>query len=186
MDFLEKNLEDIIYENANTKEGRKLLKERGLDLCGRTYRQVSMGKYGIADLVNIHAFSDRIRKGFSAHYLYVNIIELKKDIVNIDTLLQAVGYKKAVDEYLEGYCAKTWEDYEVSITLIGQKLETDSNFVFLLNELDWLHAYTYSYSINVLNFEERYGWYKPNALDGNTVSKLKSPKINEIADIFRQ
>lgn len=186
MNFLEKDLEDIIYENANTVEGRKLLEERGLEFSGHTYRQVSMGKYGIADLVNIHAYSDRIRKGHSAHYLDVNVIELKKDIINIDTLLQAVGYKKAVEEYFDNYCSKAWDVLDVKVTLIGKKIEIESNFVFLLDELDWLHAYTYSYSINGLHFEERYGWYKPNALDGNTVLKLQSPKIHEIADAFRQ
>lgn len=187
MKFLEKNLEDLIYENANTEEGQKLLEERGLDLRGRTYRQVSMGKYGIADLINIFASTERIQKGFSVHHLIVDIIELKKDIVNVDTLLQAVGYKKAVDEYLDGYCAKAWDDYEVRVTLIGQKLETSSNFVFLLNELDWVKVYTYSYSIKGLMFTDESGrWYKKDALDKEIIHKITHPRKKELADIFRK
>jgi len=186
MNFLEKDLEDIIYENANTVEGRELLRERGLDLGGHTYRQVSMGKYGIADLVNIFACTERINKGFSVHHLIVDIIELKKDIVNVDTLLQAAGYKKAVEEYFYEYCSKAWDDFEVRVTLIGQKLETASNFVFLLDELDWVRVYTYSYSIRGLEFQENGTWYKKNALDNKIIQRITNPSRKEVADIFHK
>lgn len=42
MNFLEKDLEEIIYENANTENGKKFLAERGLELRGHTFRQVNL------------------------------------------------------------------------------------------------------------------------------------------------
>lgn len=52
-DFLEKTLEDIIFETSNDD-----LKERGLWICGNKKRQVKIGNYGIADLItcNIERF----------------------------------------------------------------------------------------------------------------------------------
>jgi hypothetical protein len=38
MEFKEQTLEDIIWENIQTPNGRKLLKERGLDVGGYFYR----------------------------------------------------------------------------------------------------------------------------------------------------
>lgn len=46
MNFLEKNLEDIIYETNN-----KYLRERGLFINGIKKRQLRIGNYGIADIV---------------------------------------------------------------------------------------------------------------------------------------
>ena len=46
MKFLEKDLEQIIFES-----GRDSLRERGLSISGKLLRQLRIGNYGIADLV---------------------------------------------------------------------------------------------------------------------------------------
>ena len=46
MSFLEKDLEDIIFETDND-----LLFEHGLFIDGQKKRQVRIGNYGIADLI---------------------------------------------------------------------------------------------------------------------------------------
>ena len=46
MKFLEKDLEEIIFETSN-----KELNERGLFVYGKKYRQLRIGNYGVADLV---------------------------------------------------------------------------------------------------------------------------------------
>ena len=48
MKFLEKDLEDIIFEAP-----REELAKRGLHIEGKMYRQLRIGNYGIADLVTI-------------------------------------------------------------------------------------------------------------------------------------
>lgn len=54
MDFLEKDLEDLIYEASQTEEGRSKLVSRGLyPLRCPLKRQVPLGSYGIADLVEV-------------------------------------------------------------------------------------------------------------------------------------
>ena len=53
MDFLEKDLEDIIWNAQSTREGREKLKSRGLNIQGKVFRQPNLGEYGIPDLVSI-------------------------------------------------------------------------------------------------------------------------------------
>ena len=64
MKFLEKDLEQIIYESSN-----KLLREKGLNIRGKKYRQLRIGNYGIADIISVRRYED---------CLYINIYELKK------------------------------------------------------------------------------------------------------------
>src|SRR5689334_20163596 len=98
MRFLEKNLEDIIYE-ADLDS----LHSRGLTIHGKRLRQVKIGNYGIADLITIerdvfnyaYAVQDTIKP-----FITVTVFELKKEIVNIHTFLQAVKYLKGIKRYL--------------------------------------------------------------------------------------
>lgn len=53
MDFLEKDLEDIIWNASQTDIGREELKKRGLEIHGKMYRQVNLGDYGRCDLLTI-------------------------------------------------------------------------------------------------------------------------------------
>ena len=46
MKFLENDLEEIIYTS-----GRDVLEQRGLTINGKLLRQVKIGNYGIADLI---------------------------------------------------------------------------------------------------------------------------------------
>ena len=53
MDFLEKDLEDIIWDASKTNEGRSILSKRGLDIEGKMFRQVSLAEYGRIDLASV-------------------------------------------------------------------------------------------------------------------------------------
>jgi hypothetical protein len=55
MNFLEKNLEDIIFETHENK-----LRDRGLEISGKKLRQLRIGNYGIADMITY----TRIKKYF--------------------------------------------------------------------------------------------------------------------------
>lgn len=146
MKFLEKDLEDIIYESCKTIHGRESLVCRGLDsIDGISYfsRQVRVGNYGIADLVTLIRFEKTI---------YVNIYELKKDVVNIDTLIQCSRYAKGI----KGYMNSRFRGCRVHVhcTLIGRYIDENSDWVYLFNSvIENTTIYTYKYGIDGLNFE---------------------------------
>lgn len=145
MDFLEKDLEEIIF-NATDKE----LWSRNLFVYGKKYRQLSIGTYGVADLV----FVSR-----TPYELIINIVELKKDKIGISAFLQALGYAKGIKRYLD--FRNFSFDYIIKITLIGRSLDKNSTFSFLPdmlnhfnNDVDeqFLENYTYEYGLSGIMF----------------------------------
>jgi hypothetical protein len=162
MEFLEKDLEEIIYLSDKFR-----LEERGLSLHGKLKRQLRIGNYGIADLVEItrpHCENNIFYKGS------INILELKKDKIGVSTFFQALNYLQGIKTYLE---QRSFEDYfNFKITLIGKDLDINSSFVFLgdiFNE-DFnctefscyskvkIELFTYSYGIYGIEFKEVSGY----------------------------
>ena len=156
MNFLEKDLEDIIYEASQTKEGRNLLKDRNLQIrpIGKMFRQVRLGTYGIADLVDV-SIQSAIYNGMRLRYLCVDIIELKRGVIDYSALGQACRYLTAIKELRQSINHKKFYEYNFHITLIGSKFDNkdDDSFVFLYNELnDVVDAFTYNYTFNGISF----------------------------------
>ena len=70
MNFLEQDLESIIYKTPND-----ILRSRGLDIIdGHKKRQVNFKDFGIADLVTIN-------KSENGTFV-INVFELKKEEIN--------------------------------------------------------------------------------------------------------
>lgn len=166
MNFLEKDLEEIIY-NAD----REKLSERGLYISATEIlkRQLKIGNYGIADLVSFkrpyfHKYLKETCKGS------ISVYELKKDRISISTFLQAVNYLHGIKRYLEKKGIS--ENYDYNIVLIGKEFDDNSSFVYLpeiLNTFSYidnidrpcifnLNLYTYSYDIDGLKFNEISGY----------------------------
>ena len=184
MDFLEKNLEDIIFEAAQTEEGRTQLQERGLDLHGLTLRQVCLGD-GIADLVNI---STDGKKG--SRVLKVSVIELKKEELNIHTLIQSVKYLHAINDIIHRVksCSKgekpTWYCVAPSIILIGKSITADLKM--LLPVISPIEVYTYSYTMNGVSFNYVTPDYNNSrCISQRLLERVCSPSINDIRNILR-
>lgn len=85
MDFLEKDLEDIIYDSLINDYD--CLIERGFhnsfeysyeEQNLRGFRQLKIGNYGIADIVTVSKLYD-MQNGKLLPYLNIDIYELKKD-----------------------------------------------------------------------------------------------------------
>lgn len=160
MNFLEKDLETIIYDS-----NKKKLEERGLRLTGKLIRQLRIGNYGISDLVEVN--SDYLN-GY--RYLDINVIEIKKDEINLNTFLQALGYAKGIQKYLED--VRDFYRYTLRITLIGRLLDKSNNFLYLtdlinsntpdLGSINSVSYYTYSYELEGLKFTGEYGYYLTN------------------------
>jgi hypothetical protein len=145
MKFLEKDLEEIIYTADKAELGKK-----GLDITGKIFRQLNIGNYGISDLIEVNRYGQT---------LCITIYELKKEVVNVSTFLQAVRYAKGVSRYLT--IRKPLMDIEIRICLIGKKLDLQSSFSFLesiipmeLTEGRFLTIKTYDYSINGITFTD--------------------------------
>lgn len=171
MNFLEKDLEEIIY-----KADKAELSERGLNIKGKLFRQLRIGDYGIADLVSfermpavvaIHSEDyaqwkkgdrDMVREG----RLIVTIYELKKDKIGVSAFLQAIGYLKGLDRYLSS------RDIQITpkIVLIGKSLDTSSTFSYLTDYVynvdceSFVESITYDYGMNGVSFNSHGGYHQ--------------------------
>lgn len=152
MTFLEKDLEQIIYES-----GRDLLEEKGLLIDGKLMRQVRIGNYGIADLISIiKPVYDWDKYGKKTSFIEGNITiyELKKEKIGISALLQAVRYARGIQRYLKQ--RDKHHLFKLSICLIGNDIDESGSFIYLPSLLDTqcfgLSFYTYTIDINGLKF----------------------------------
>ncbi len=191
MDFLEKNLEDIIFEAAQTKDGRIALRERGLEfpIEGKLYRQVNLGGYGIADLINVHIETSPIPGTKNTfRELNVEIIELKRGEIKQSALNQSCRYAKAV-RILAKMCSKNIDNINVHITLIGSSVDdsSDTSFVYLYNEMEeFVDIYKYSYKFDGIEFEYiTHDWVKTNSnFPKDLISALHEPGIRTLKSIL--
>lgn len=159
MEFLEKDLEQIIYES-----GSEQLLEKGLYVYGKRKRQLKIGNYGVADMVTIV----RPNYNFTFKEAYKGIItvyEFKKDKVSVSTFLQAIRYLKGIQRYLES--RGKMELYNYQIVLVGREMDLSSSFSYLTDMISSnlyevgindenkfsLDVYTYKYKIDGLEFE---------------------------------
>ncbi len=145
MDFSEQNLEGIIWDNIPSRDK---LTERGLDEFNGFFnakRQLRIGNYGIADIITQH------RQRYKNQL--IKVWELKKSLINRDTLLQSVRYSKGVMEYI-----KTYKPYscKLEIVLIGRNIDTVNDWIYLFdifNLWDFVFIYKYSYGIDGIEFK---------------------------------
>jgi hypothetical protein len=164
MNFLEKDLEQIVYD-----ADKELLAEKGLTINGKLIRQLRIGNYGITDLVEYRRpyyckCYESVQKG------EITVYELKQNKIGISTFLQALGYLKGIKEYLK--CKNMEDNYNYSIVLIGKELDRNSTYHYLTdflsnssNDIDIdadsilsLHNYTYEYGLNGIEFKRQHGW----------------------------
>lgn len=170
MTFLEKDLEEIIYETY--KSDPIGLKKRGLYLNGIIKRQLRIGNYGIADLVTFERdidyeyspdrFIDKddvetmIFECYTTPKLIVTVYELKKDKIGISAYLQALKYIKGIKRYLD----EREFNYDVgyNIVLIGKELDTSGSFCFIPDFSSNVEFYTYNYDLDGLKFKNKKGY----------------------------
>lgn len=151
MDFLEKDLEDIIYNAGNTN-----LNERGLPISGHMKRQVYIGNYGIADIITFERgkYNKKTKKHESST---LTIYELKKGEINNAALLQGVRYAKGSSSYL---FKRTKGNilFNVKIVIIGRKISTHDDNVYLTDFCNAIDYYKYNYLIDGLYFDKISGY----------------------------
>lgn len=160
MNFLEKDLEDIVFEATFDQ-----LHERGLFVKGKKFRQLRIGNYGIADMVTLerpyfHSGIETIFKGC------ITIYEFKKDEINLGTFNQIIRYAKGVKQYLEK--REMQNLYNIELVTIGKSICKNSNFCYITDlfnndlcevslynqSLISFSSYLYNYNIDGLSFEQ--------------------------------
>ena len=165
MDFLEKDLEEIVF-NAD----RELLSDKGLEISGKLLRQFKIGNYGIADLISIErSYHDSllcIRNKISP-ILIITVYELKKGNISISAFLQAIRYVKGIKRFLDK--RKFSFDIIYRIVLIGKNLDLNSAYSYVsdlipenIDNSMFLRNFTYSYNINGILFSEESGYKLTN------------------------
>lgn len=156
MEFLERDLENILYEELQTEKGYEALHERGLNICYSPdsftcKRQLKIGNYGICDLITFSRFLPCNEGGMHNNSsVFIEIIELKKGAIGIDALIQASRYLKGVKKYMQTNYSSIKPNY--SITLIGRSINLD-DWVYLTDLVPSLNIQTYSYGIDGIKFK---------------------------------
>lgn len=171
MNFLEKDLEQIIWESDNNE-----LYERGLMIQGKKYRQLRIGEYGIADLVTVERGRklDFYGEKITERGLIISIYELKKERIGISAFFQAIGYAKGIKYFLDKN--KPSINYEIQIYLVGNNVDTTGSFIFLpdlINKdsdeysftriLTNVRYFTYSYKLDGMYFTEESEYHLTNS-----------------------
>lgn len=175
MKFLEKHLEQIIWESSDSQ-----LDNVNLPISGKRYRQLKIGNYGIADIVTVrrtHAVDyNKMITRYDRNIFYITVYELKRDIVNVNSFLQAINYVLGIKRYLKKRGIFEKHKFIFSIVLIGESVEKDSSFIYLPELLsinndddDYelyytetgldLSIYTYTYNIDGICFELQSDYY---------------------------
>lgn len=165
MKFLEKDLEQIIFETNKTT-----LYSKGLFLIGKPYRQLRIGNYGIADLV----YFQRPKRHLGVDFLRgcITIVELKQNKINVSAFFQALRYAKGISRYLEKRGFSVDDYFDFKIVLIGSEIDLNSDVVYLpdlFKESKYdrfnhhetqtsIELYTYNMDINGLSFKEYFGY----------------------------
>jgi len=173
MDFLEKDLEDIIWENLGKENVRKLY-DKGLDLFSiineinssqdiiesplMKYRQLKIGNYGIADIVLVEKNYDYGFKGEIVPGIDIYIIELKKGKIDLNAIKQTYRYKIGIERYLRQRGIKL-HNIKIYPVVIGKKINEDHDWVYMAESLDNLRVFSYNYAIDGLSFEEETFYY---------------------------
>lgn len=142
-DFLEKTLEDIVFEN------KSIIHTKGFPKFKKNvFRQVAMPSGRKIDI-----FSYEIKDG----KLYADIFELKLDRINTDAVCQAYNYFSELFQVIEG----GFRSFDIHIVLIGRKYDT----IDIFNKMNLSYScYTYDYTMDGIMFtchRERNEKFKP-------------------------
>ena len=168
MEFLEKDLEQIIFETNNAT-----LQERSLWLRGKRFRQLKIGNYGIADIVTIDRPFRMDRDNIHIKGI-IQVVELKKDKIGVSAFMQALGYAKGISSYLEK--RDLLDLFTVEIVLVGKYIDKNSSFIYLVDLMQQseeryvgdgnnnicISCYTYNMNIDGLTFESHSGYKLTN------------------------
>lgn len=143
-DFLEKTLEDIIYNNRDVIHSRGLSK-----IKSNAYRQVILPSGKKIDILGFE-----IKSGV----LCCDIYELKREVINADAICQAFNYYTELKFITKNF----FSNIDAKIIMVGRKYEP----VSIINALPVpIDVFTYEYYMDGIVFNEvsdRYTSFTPH------------------------
>lgn len=162
MTFLEKDLENIIWETDNMK-----LRSKNFKIYGKKFRQLKIGNYGILDLMTVEKrYNFCYDTETERPYLDITIYELKKEKVGISAFLQALRYVKGVKTYITERTTNI--DMKFHIILCAKEVDLNSSFIYLTdfieeseNPNDMLNSllvYSFEYTVDGIWFKNHKGY----------------------------
>jgi hypothetical protein len=189
MEFLEKDLEDLIHEASQTDKGRSILFNRGLPVNRKLKRQFKIGKYGVIDLIcsSYEPIPDKVS---------ISIYELKKDRLKPKHLIQLCRYITGIKRFTQVSPPFFGSNVEVNGYLIGKDIYQESDFCFLCNQLDEsikLFDYEFDLQDGLIFNEISKEWKMTNDFGASNIDQLStlydglySPYNKEISICSRQ
>lgn len=161
MNILEKDIEQLIWDGYHKDPAT--LKDKGLELKGKMFRQVNLLDYGIIDLMVVELVRSASGK---SKYINIEILELKKDAIDVTAVMQAYRYVTGIQNlFLYEYDLENHMT-EISVSVIGNTFNSNGDFPFFVNNKSYdLNLYTYSLDFeHGLRFDQvSTNWRKTNA-----------------------
>lgn len=164
MKFLEKDLEEIVFNSEN-----KNLLKRGLEIYGNKLRQKKVGNYGITDIISYYKeydyFDDYVfnpeKKAFDCNLriipsLVIDVFELKQEKIGVSAFLQCCNYVKGIKDYLE---KRDFNNYRINIILIGKTIDVSGSICYLPDIFDNVTFYNYDYNIDGISFKKKQRYF---------------------------
>lgn len=178
MKFLERDLEDILYNyTAACNQSGFITPPYDFVGAGKMFRQVNLGGYGVADLVEVVI----VRDDAGRRHLFINIIECKQNQIDIFAYMQVKRYKAAFLELLADINLSN-TSVHVHTVLVGKSIEEDSDFVFLLNDDRFCTVFRYAYSHDGIKFTlEPNIWFRPEGY-GSKLRENAAAAIRELLE----
>jgi len=155
----EKELEDYLFDwSPNSpyeeEEGHPL----GID-HGNIFRQVNIKGYGVIDLLSVKIECE----GELIPSIIIDIIELKKGVIDYNALGQISRYKVALEKFIselrEEKGFKYFKNLEIRGILVGDNINLNGDLCYAIQSIPWLSLYTYDIGLREgISFELSYGW----------------------------
>lgn len=157
MDFLEKDLEEILY-----RADPVAVKERGLHCFEHDtlLRQFCLGSYGIIDLLGI-------RGTYNGHRS-ITIYELKNKTIDAAAFWQLMRYMRGLEHFIDSKMNVRPHKYYIHGVLIGKTIDTSGEVCYMPDIMGNVSMYTYSYSLTGMRFNCESGFKLTNPGKVNT------------------
>lgn len=154
MDFLEKDLEQIIFETDN-----KEITKRGLFITGKKFTQIPLGNYGRLDLVTI---SRHVGWESQPATVMITIYEFKKDCVDVSAFLQVLKYFKGIERWFNQKDRFSDCIIEFKVVLVGKSVVLNNSLVYITDLCEDICFYTYSYEFDGIRFKKHSDYHLEN------------------------
>jgi hypothetical protein len=186
MPLSEKELETFLWEHPAACATRGLAIDYNFYRFGRRYHKQSLGPYGIAPLVSVRYWPPE-------RTYYVQVLVFTRSALTTALYQQAKRYQTGLRDALRRAlrAADITAAIELSCVLIGQRVHLKDDFVYALNLDTSCQAFTYTYSVNGLSFENvGRGWHRAGSEDNAALVQLAadllSQREEELAEAEKQ